>query len=631
MFLSAFSSPATSSTITDSEIVSGYRLGKTIGFGGFSTVRLASSKSGGQVAVKIIRGSDLDKQGRARKRIDHEAMVWSSLSHEHILPLFSWEHIQHAYYFFTLYCPAGNLFDILKRDGRPALPQDDAGMMFRQVVRGLRYLHEVAGYVHRDIKLENVLVDEAGMCRIADFGMARKLGELEEWDEEEVEDVPVKVHRAVSVSVSATAKSMKPLSNHPSLMRHQGPRHRNSTSTHTDQVRYICEPGSLPYAAPELLVPPTSSGPRLPDASRDIWALGILLHALLTGRLPFTDSFEPRLQIKILHSVYEVPADIGRGAERVLKGCLDRVVDTRWTIGMVDEIAWGVGWEAEVEEASLEDLEQHRRRPTPLSRSLSRRPDERDIDLSMVRSPSSVRSPSLTREDAAARRSLSRNERSLSRAPILLGRRPSQQRRKSPGLSASVMSYSTSSSSSDGMEALSPSRSLDALSPSRSLERGRQLTKIQMFPSRSPSPSVAPRTPLDDGGLHHTLPEIRGLHDLGERKETSRGRKKFVRGLQNLYESELDNVEDSEWRSDFIRGRVNAEAHSSVVKMALPRIPRRPGSTPPALLSPPSWTAQSESSTAMGFETSTHSLRFVNESYSLSLKPGARSRSAECD
>lgn len=42
--------------------------------------------------------------------------------------------------------------------------------------------------------------------------------------------------------------------------------------------------------------------------------------------------------------VYEVPAGIGRGAELVLQGCIERSTFGRWTIAMVDEVAWGVGW-----------------------------------------------------------------------------------------------------------------------------------------------------------------------------------------------------------------------------------------------------------------------------------------------
>ena len=357
------------------ERIGPYVLGQVVGHGGFSVVRKATSASG-VVAIKVIpTPTDPD----TKSSLENEISIWSNLHHEHILPLFTQYRTEENIYLVSLYCPAGSLFDILRLHGAPGLPQDDVGTMFRQIVRGLRYLHEQVHLVHGDIKLENVLVDELGACRIADFGLSRYV----------------------------TA----PISRKPSdsdLRKNAAPPHLRGRSSHYRNSMPVAgfnhpslhqfPAGSLPYAAPELLLPPMPSRlhasgentgvPYPANPAQDIWALGCLLHALLFGRLPFADNYEPRLQMKILRGAWERGSSrtpprsrtrgsdsrsasrtrsssrekrtgvrfqhvvkprktsasrskdvkIGKAAKKVLRGCLSVDIGRRWTIAQIDEV-----------------------------------------------------------------------------------------------------------------------------------------------------------------------------------------------------------------------------------------------------------------------------------------------------
>lgn len=103
---------------------------------------------------------------------------------------------------------------------------------------------------------------------------------------------------------------------------------------------------------------------------------------------------------------YVLPSSLDAQAARILHGCLEPAVDGRWTIAMVDEVAWSVGWGADTERLQPSDVEHSYSTPAESNVGGS----FREIEQHELVSPSM---------DTAKRRSLSRSTRSRSRAPTV--------------------------------------------------------------------------------------------------------------------------------------------------------------------------------------------------------------------
>lgn len=306
-----------------------YTLGKVLGRGGFSTVRQAIHVDTGEVfACKIVKRDDLSDTSGSLERFEDEIRIWKELPHHpSLLPLLGMHRTSYATFLFMPFLPGGSLLDVIRREGHG---EETARKWFPGVVNAVAALHEgfdgFEGHMmHGDLKLDNFIVDSHGAVRLGDFGMAQKI--------EEGGRVSRRSNPASKLRVAST----------PQRMASRSPSRRRETvaaSLVNMEGTQACPSASLPYAPPELLLPP----PGPPALSRDIWAVGVILYALLAGKLPFVDAFDPRLQMKILRGQFDEPDGLGSEWCEALHNTMHRNPERRWTITQLRNSDAVTGW-----------------------------------------------------------------------------------------------------------------------------------------------------------------------------------------------------------------------------------------------------------------------------------------------
>ena len=146
----------------------GYSNIKPLGSGGMAVVYSATQDSfDRQVAIKVLK-SEYTADKEFAKRFLQEAKIVASLSHPHIIPVYDFGHQDDVYYMVMECEPAG---DLSKRIGK-GLSEDQIMRVLSEISGALEYAHS-KGFIHRDIKPDNIMFREDGSAVLTDFGIAR--------------------------------------------------------------------------------------------------------------------------------------------------------------------------------------------------------------------------------------------------------------------------------------------------------------------------------------------------------------------------------------------------------------------------------------------------------------------------
>lgn len=256
----------------------------TIGKGEFGKVKLAyDPEKDIEVAIKFIKRSNITSAQKQAK-LEREINILQNLDHPNIVRLYDVIETEKYIGIVMAYANGGELFEYISEN--QYLSEEESAKFFIQLLDGVQYLHS-RHIVHRDLKLENLLLDQKGDIIITDFGFAN-----------------------------------------------------NSRKNPTGLLSTSC--GSPCYAAPELVINDNYIG-----EAADIWSCGIILYAMLCGYLPFDD--DPNnpdgenldlLYKYILESQLTFPDYVSEDAQDLVCGMLIPDPEKRWPMEKVINHRW---------------------------------------------------------------------------------------------------------------------------------------------------------------------------------------------------------------------------------------------------------------------------------------------------
>ncbi len=224
-------------------VVDGYRIEKLLGAGGMGAVFLAHQLSlDRKVALKLLPAR-WAASAELMARFTREALSAAQLNHHNVVQVYDVGNQGDLYYIAMEYVPGETLGDMIRRHGRLRL--DDAAGFALQAARGLKYAHE-RGIIHRDIKPANLLVNDQGVVKIADMGLAKRLRDVETDGREALDRESLLRESSPELTAHRVAMGT------PAYMAPEQARDARSVDTRADQyslgctLYYLCA-GAAPY------------------------------------------------------------------------------------------------------------------------------------------------------------------------------------------------------------------------------------------------------------------------------------------------------------------------------------------------------------------------------------------------
>ena len=263
-----------------------FRILTSLGFGSFGEVKLACHlPTNTQVAVKV-----LEKNTDAETDSTSEVEILQSLEHRNIVRFFHAIDTVNMTYVVMEYVPGQDLKMFL--EDTDSLMENEARPILQQIVSAVHFLHKRL-IAHRDIKLENILLDIAGNVKLCDFGLAIQLKEGQILEE-------------------------------------------------------VC--GTLEYMAPEVL-----AGEPYDGLAGDMWSLGVVLYVLVTGQYPYIETTYDGMYRLITNTKFPIPYYLSEPCQEVIVQLMAIPPCHRMTICQLQEIEW-LGHIEEHIEPSMEEI-----------------------------------------------------------------------------------------------------------------------------------------------------------------------------------------------------------------------------------------------------------------------------------